>query len=859
MSGGAWMPSDAVLEAEAAVLGAAIQSKAAAEMAAEKLTPRSFYMSLHVAVFEAVTAMLNDAIPIDAQSVLRMMHRDGQMVDGQKLFALVQRAAVGNLPSHVEAVARDATRREMLNLAAFITEVAGPSFDPDIHLDKVRERLDAISNTVTGDDPPTAAELLYEVLEDLEREDERKELVQPPYRDMERLVPAFEPGELILIGARPSVGKALALDTPIPTPSGWTTMGEVSVGDEVLGADGTHATVTAATEVMHDRVCYEVTFSDGSTIVADADHQWYTTTRPSRKSAYSRALPRKGGSLARDQSSRHIDPSVKTTKEIAATLRCIDGRLNHAIPNAKAVQLPDQEFLLPPYVLGAWLGDGTSAGSGFTCADPELLDHIRAQGIGVNRVRSTKYGYRLVLPIHDPREKINCLVCGRTFCPQQAGVRTCGKSCGGKVKVFSAPVPLPGCPRCGAAYSGKMLCQACRRSFGSVAAVLRTVGVLGNKHIPAEYLRGSEAQRRDLLAGLLDTDGYIDKCGTVQFAVTSKRLAYGAWELILSLGYRATMRTKPVQGRSPASSICYMVTFSPADTVFRLSRKANRQKKVRGARTQARMITDVREIPSVPVRCIQVDSADHLFLAGRTWIPTHNSTVAMDFARYSALHLKKRVLFASLEMTGKNCMQRLVSAEATIDLMKIKSKSVTDDDWNRIAKIKSSIEESELIIDAFPGYTLGRLRAHLRREERRGGCQLVIVDYLQLMKMPASDSREQAVAATSRGLKLLALEFQIPIVLLAQLNRGPEHRTDKTPVMSDFRESGALEQDADIGLLLFRADVNDQESSRAGELDLIVAKNRNGPCGTVTVAFQGHYSRAMDLARPEWSPTGGSQ
>lgn len=435
-----WEPTEAVYQAEAAVVGAAIQNRAAAELAAEKLTPASFYASLHSAVFEAVVAMLNAGTPIDAAGVLGYMHRNGQMVEGGRLFALVERAAVGSLSYHIEAVSRDALRRDLRSVAAFMLQATGPAFDPDVHVDQVRDRLDRVANKVTGDDPPTAAELLYEVLEDLERPDERTDVVLPPYRDMERLVPAFEPGELVLIGARPSTGK---------------------------------------------------------------------------------------------------------------------------------------------------------------------------------------------------------------------------------------------------------------------------------------------------------------------------------------------------------------------------------------------------------------------------------STVAMDIARYAALHMKKRVLFASLEMDRKNCMHRLLSAEATIDLQKFKTKSLTEDDWNRVAKIKKSIEDSHLTIDAFPGYTLARVRAQLRREERRGGCHLLIVDYLGLMKAPQSERRELAVAELSRSLKLIAQEFKIPVILLAQLNRGPEHRSDKTPQMSDFRESGALEQDADIGLLLYREDVNDKESSRAGELDVIVAKNRNGPLGTATVAFQGHYSRAVDMAPREWSPTGG--
>lgn len=233
---------------------------------------------------------------------------------------------------------------------------------------------------------------------------------------------------------------------------------------------------------------------------------------------------------------------------------------------------------------------------------------------------------------------------------------------------------------------------------------------------------------------------------------------------------------------------------------------------------------------------------------------TGKSTVALDFARYTALHLRLPVAFFTLEMTADECMHRILAAETGVELARFQKHELTDNDWTRVTSLAADIAESGLDIDDHPVCTLGRIRGHLRRKARTNPIRLVVIDYLQLMQAPKAESRERAVAEISRGLKLMAMEFKVPIIVLAQLNRHPEQRADKRPQASDFRESGALEQDVDIALMLHREDVNNKEVARAGELDLIVAKHRGGPTGTATVAFQGHYARAVDMA---WTPTRG--
>jgi replicative DNA helicase len=226
------------------------------------------------------------------------------------------------------------------------------------------------------------------------------------------------------------------------------------------------------------------------------------------------------------------------------------------------------------------------------------------------------------------------------------------------------------------------------------------------------------------------------------------------------------------------------------------------------------------------------------------------STLALDVARAAAIQHGQTAVIFSLEMGRTEITMRMLSAEATVPLHHMRSGSMTDTDWERIASTVGRVQAAPLFIDDSPNMTMMEIRAKCRRLAQRHALRLVVIDYLQLMTSGKKvESRQVEVSEFSRSLKLLAKELQVPVVALSQLNRGPEQRTDKKPMLSDLRKSGSLEQDADMVILLHREDAYERESPRAGEADFIVAKHRNGPTSTVTVAFQGHYSRFVDMAR----------
>jgi hypothetical protein len=360
----------------------------------------------------------------------------------------------------------------------------------------------------------------------------------------------------LLINAFRGSGKALALNTALPTPSGWSTMGEVRVGDKLFDERGRPCRVIAVSEIMLGRPCYEITFSGGSKIVADAEHQWLTSAITSQREDPS---PRTALRTTEELYQTQRVPYISTTGSVER---------NHRVASTEPIKGRSRQFSIHPYVLGAWLGDGSSANALLSCFDQDILDEI-------GKFESVK---------------------------AVAGV-------GRYVLGTGALHP--------------------RRD--SLQARLRRLGVLNNKHVPKTYLRASRDQRLALLQGLMDTDGSCDKNGDCEFVNTREQLARSVYDLAASLGFNSHFGEgrAMLNGRDygPKYRVIFR-SYSDELPVFRLTRKQNRLKK-RGLRHRRlqHIIRDIRPVSSVPVRCIQVDSASGLFLAGEAMIPTHNSSL----------------------------------------------------------------------------------------------------------------------------------------------------------------------------------------------------------------------------------------
>ncbi|WP_433465438.1 replicative DNA helicase [Spirillospora sp. CA-128828] len=854
------------ISAEQGVLGGMLLSQDAIAEVVELLRTPDFYRPAHQIVYDVILDLYGRGDPADAVTVAGELTKNGEIgrIGGapylHTLISLVPTAA--NAGYYAKIVHERAILRRLVETGTRIVQMgyAADGADADEVLDRAQAEVFAIAEKRAGEDYVALSEIMPGALDEIEAIGSRGgQMVGCPtgFADLDALTNGLHPGQMVVVAARPAMGKALELGTPLVTPTGWTTMGEVKVGDHLIGADGRPTRVVAATEVMHGRPCYEIEFSDGEVIIADAEHQWRTSTRASRR----QQAETKRSYYWPDEAINRVRWATADANEQPRGL----------ITHREAMAEVGAEFRDALYAVTRELGHRGEVDTTVSKRQPRYECTSLYRGLLHRVVRPMNFATTAQhRPIKTTEEIASTLRSDADNRPNHA------------VEV-ARPFQLPeaGLPIepyilgawLGDGYSsqGVLTCfdeeiLAEIRSIGQFVVsphstpgrygllglkrVLLDTGLLKRKHIPDMYLRASEAQRRALLAGMLDTDGYVSEIGQVQLGFVNKRLAEDAHELILSLGYRATVTTKKVKGRSPETSTFCRIHFTPAETVFRLPRKAARQRAKVHPKTRVRYIVDVRPVESVPVRCVQVDNADHMYLAGRSCIPTHNSTLALDFARAASIKHGLTSAFFSLEMGRNEITMRLLSAEARVALHAMRSGTLQDEDWTRLARRMSEVAEAPLFIDDSPNMSMMEIRAKCRRLKQQHDLRLVIIDYLQLMSSGKRvESRQVEVSEFSRSLKLLAKELGVPVIALSQLNRGPEQRTDKKPMVSDLRESGSIEQDADMVILLHREDAYEKESPRAGEADLIVAKHRNGPTATVTVAFQGHYSRFVDMAQ----------
>ncbi|MDX3006851.1 replicative DNA helicase [Kribbella solani] len=548
------------LAAEQCVLGAMMLSKDAIADVIETLRGTDFYRPAHESVFDAITDLYARGEPADAITVAAELTKRGDMarIGGapyvHTLVASVPLAANASYYSHI--VREKAILRRLVEAGTKIVQLgyAGEGEVDDV-VDEAQAEIYSVTEKRTAEDYAPLKDIMEGTLDEIEAIDSRGDAmvgVPTGFTDLDELTNGLHPGQMIIVAARPAMGKALALDTALPTPTGWTTMAEVAVGDQLLDADGLPTTVVAATEVMVDRPCFRLSFSDGSAIVADAEHQWRVED---------------GGR-----------PVICTTADLYTAMSASPG-LTPSIPGSAPRQI---------------------AGHGF-------------------------------------------------------------------------PAALTG-----------------------------------------------EGERR-------------------------------------------------------------LEWVDPVD--------------------------------SVPVRCVEVDNPDHLYLAGKTMIPTHNSTLGLDFARSCSIRHGLTSCIFSLEMSRNEITMRLLSAEAKVPLHHMRNGKMTDEDWARLARKMGEVSEAPLFIDDSPNLTMMEIRAKARRLKQRHDLKLIIIDYLQLMTSGKKvESRQLEVSEFSRSIKLLAKELELPVVAICQLNRGSEQRSDKRPMASDLRESGCLTADT----RLLRADTGAEIS--LGEL-----------------------------------------
>lgn len=592
-------------------------------------------------VAEAIQGLRVGRNPVDPTTVMDEMKRRGTITRVGPAFVHqidAEYISDATLDYHLDAIA-DATRlRKLAGIGDRITALTTAS-DADSRqiAHHAAEKIQAILDNIEAEQDITTQTLR----EFLSGEDDPYDWVIPGL--IERT------NRVILTGAE-GLGKALDVSTPIPTPSGWSTMGALKVGDTVFAPDGTPTLIAAATETMNDRPCYRVTFSDGASIVADADHMWVTETLAARE-AHTKAARRNEVTMPRGIDQRHKRvhfPDVVTTAEMANTLHARNGHaVNHSVPTCAPLQYPTKRQLVDPYVLGAWLGDGTSSSANITTHpdDEEIISRIRSTGLTVT------YRDHYTWSISKKEERSS------------------------RVAMVDEAVSNGTSQRAAERQFGIGRRKGANDFLGSLQSDLRGIGVLGNKHIPSEYMHGSVAQRLALLQGLMDTDGTIgvssgsgrgNGAATCEFSVVNERLAADVRELLLGMGIKVTWKEGDAKLYGRVVGTRYRLAFQTGLPVFHLRRKAERVTPLRTRRSTLRYVVSVEKVKPVPVRCIQVDREDGMFLAGRECVPTHNSALLRQMAIGAAAGIHpftrermtpQRVLYVDLE-NGVRQMRR---------------------------------------------------------------------------------------------------------------------------------------------------------------------------------------------------------
>ena len=784
------------VEAEMALLGSMILDwRAAGDVLQVLVDPDVFSKPEHQSIYEVLVELYDKHQSSDIVQIQAKLQDKGifEQVGGIDYLVELGEAvpSAASAVRYAELVRDKALLRKMIHTAGTILEDCHNCDEPVVELfDKIESTIFEIAEKRSQDGTSALSVLLQETFDKLEAQDGQVITgIETGFRDLDEMTNGMQPGELIIVAARPSMGKAQPLDAGVLTPAGWTTMGELEVGDEVASVDGGPSRVDGVFE-QGERQVYRVTLADGRSTECCAEHLWRVTYRDWEA------------------------PRVLETAELIRMLRKSRYR-NRLFVEAFGGDFGDDTGLpLDPYALGCLIGDGCLGGSSvrFSGIDETVLSNLDdAIGPGMKRVAAGGCDFRLV---------------------QEGGASVAG-------------------------------IQGVR--LNPVKEALVGLGLwdrgASEKFIPAAYLRASRESRGRLLAGLIDTDGWVEGFGSLRFSSASKRLTRDVVSLMRSLGGTASYTVKQTsyvyEGRKRRGLPAYVCNLQHPDAgeFVTAPAKLERLRDADGGSLRQRRrnlnIVSIEPTRMATTRCIAVSHPSHLYVTDGYTV-THNTAFALNVSEHIGAVTGRPVGIFSLEMSKQQLAQRLLCSRSQVDSHRLRRNMLSRDDFGKLSHAVGELSEAPIYIDDTAGLTLMGLRAKARRMKQRYGIEALMVDYLQLMSNPSTkDGRQNEVSAISRGVKALARELECPIICLSQLNRAAEQREGHRPRMSDLRESGSIEQDADVIMMLHREDYyhrGDPEHVDNNEAEVIVTKQRNGPTGTVRLVFDGGTTRFNNLA-----------
>ena len=786
------------LNVERAVLSAILFDPQIVEDVAARLKPADFYLPFHQYLFAAMEELALEEKPIDEEFVRKKLLKNGKF-DEAAMIDVLSANPITNTKAYIEEIKALANKRALVTLA---TEIKKVTIEDDLAADEVmnlvERKLYQITQESTTEDFRESEEVTVAMMEEINRlkamGNSKLIGVDTGFRNLNDRTSGFGKGDLVIVAARPAMGKCLGKGTEVMMHDGTLKkVEEVEVGDLLMGDDSTPRRVLSLARGREEM--YWVRQNKGIDYRVNKSH--ILSLKRSRNEG-----PHTHGEILNIEVADYLEKSEKFKTNYKGY--------------KVAVEFPETKVPVEPYFLGLWLGDGRSSDVRIATEDDEVVAYLEA------------YADRLGLQVHRYEAEGKCPMYGITR----------GQTGGDQ------------------------------RQTGSLQQLLREMGVLEDKHIPHTYIANSTRVRLELLAGLIDSDGYYDdRYHVMEITQKSHPLAEAIKYLADTLGFRASLIAKraAIADRDFETEVYRVRIVGDLDRI-----------PTRIARKQARPLASGRDWRHTGIT-LEYDGVDdyygfeidgnHLFLL-KDGTVTHNTALVLNMA-LKAVERGEGVAFFSLEMPAEQLMLRMLSAKTSIPLQALRVGDLRDEQWTQLSAAVDEMSKRKLFVDDGGYATIHHVRSKLRKlKARHPEISMAIIDYLQLMSGDGGrEGRQQEISEISRGLKQLARELQLPIIALSQLNRSLESRDNKRPMLSDLRESGAIEQDADIILFVYRDDVYREAAEKEKEMkakaegkeyqstfrkkleeetELIIGKQRNGPTGTVDLIFQKRYTRFVD-------------
>ena len=761
-------------------------------MVADILSPQSFYREAHQKIFEAMSALAAQSEPIDILTVTNQLRKDGSLeFCGGNFYVmdLTNRvSSAANIEAHARKLQEHALKRELISISSEINRHAfEDTTDVFELLDKAEHLIYKVSESSIRKDYTDMATLTNKAFEELRKRANQKDDfigVQSGFTRLDRLTSGWQKSTLVIIAARPGMGKCLGKGTKVLMYDGsLKKVEDVQTGDVLMGNDSTPRNVLSIARGQEKM--YWIRQNQAQDYRVNESH--ILSLKRSRTEG-----PHQSGEVLNISVHNYLKRSDKFKTNYKGY--------------KTAVEFTAKELPLDPYFLGLWLGDGDINSPRITTQAPEVVSYLEEYAHTL-----TEHGHLATLSTYDYSNRCN---------PYAITKGSRGK----------------------------------QEEAYSIKKELRKIGVLGHKHIPQEYLVNNTDARLALLAGLIDSDGhYLEQSNGYEITQSREDLARQIKFLCDTLGFKTSFTKK----KAGIAAIGYQTD------VFCIRIYGDIDKvPVKIERKKARPPQSNWQVTDISVEYDKVDDyygfeidGNHLFLLEDMTV-THNTAFILSAVRNAALQFKKPVAFFSLEMSSVELTNRMFCAEAELDSQKIKNGKLEEYEWQKLYHRAGPLAEAPIFIDDTPAISIMELRTKCRRLKSQHDIQMIVIDYLQLMNGNTGNNkntnREQEIGTISRSLKELSKELDIPVIALAQLSRSVETRGgEKRPQLSDLRESGSIEQDADMVMFLYRPDYygvtqDEMGASVEGICELIIAKHRSGGLDTIPLRFIKEFTKFTD-------------